>query len=82
MHNFSPKYAQEKGEERPGETIIIKVTIRLEIDPLLETEGHCIEIEVDLNKIMARILGKIVEADHKTITEITLGEIAIEVKII
>ena len=61
-------------------TIIIKVTIRLETEPLVETEGHC--IEVDLDKIMARILGKKIEGDHRAITEMTLEEITMEVKII
>ena len=51
---------------------MIKVTIRLETDSLLETEGHCIEVEVDLDKIMARFLGKIIGGDDKTITEMTL----------
>ena len=63
-------------------TIIIKVTIRLEIDPLVETEGYHIGVEVDLDRTMARISGKIIEGDHRAITEMTLGEIFIEVKII
>ena len=72
----------EKGEDRLGVTIIIKVITRLGTDPLEETEGHCIEVEVYLEKIMARSLGKIIEGDCKIITEMTVGEKAIEVKII
>ena len=79
--NLSPKYTKENGEKRPGMTLIIKVTMRLEIDPLVEKEGHHIEVEVYVDKIMARILGKIIEGKCTTITEMTLGEIAIEVKI-
>ena len=44
---LSPKYTKEKGDDRPGMTIIIKVTIRLETDPLVEEEGHSIEVEVN-----------------------------------
>ena len=40
-------------------TIKIKLTTRLEIDLLVEIEGHSIEVEVDLDKIMAGMLGKI-----------------------
>ena len=36
-------------------TIIIKVTTRLEIDPLVETEGHHIEVEVDLTKLWPEV---------------------------
>ena len=63
-------------------TIIIKVTTRLEIDPLVEIEEHCIEVEVDLDKIMARILGKIIEGACKATIEMTLGVEITEVKII
>ena len=48
----------------------------------MEIEGHCIDIDVHLYKIMARTEGKIIEGDYKTITEVTLGEKIIEVKII
>ena len=61
-------------------TIIIKVTTRLETEPLVETEGH--HIEVNLDRIMARILGRIIEGDHRAITEMDLEEIITEVKII
>ena len=61
---------------------IIKVTNRLEIYLLVEIDGHCIEVEVDLDKIVARIIDKIIEADHKTLMEMTLGQIITEVKII
>ena len=55
---------------------IIKVTTGLEIDHLMELGEHHIEIEVDLYKIMARTIGRVVEKDHSTltITEMTLGE--------
>ena len=79
-HNSSPKYTK-KGENRPGMTII-KVTTGLEIDNLVEIEGHCTEVEVDLDKIMARTLGKIIEGELGTIIEMTLGEKIIIVKII
>ena len=49
-------------------TIIIKVITGLETDLLVEIEGHHIEVEVGLDKIMARILAKIIEGDCKTIT--------------
>ena len=78
--NLSTKYTEEKGEDRPGMIIIIKVTTILEIDPLVEIEGYHTEVEFD--KIMARILGRIIVGDHKTITEMNLGEKIIEVKII
>ena len=39
--------------------IVIKVTTGLEIDLLVEVEGLC--IEVDLDKIIVRILGKIIQ---------------------
>ena len=81
-HNLSPKYTKKKGEDRLGMTIKIKVTFGLEIDPLIETEGHYIELKVDSDKIMARSLGRTIEGDHRTVTEMMWGVIAIEVKII
>ena len=34
--------------------------------------GHHMEVEVNLDKIMAEILGKIIEGDLMTITEMAL----------
>ena len=48
---------------------ISKVATRLETDPLIEIQGYLIEVEVDFEEIMAKPLGKIIEGDHKTITE-------------
>ena len=61
---------------------IIKIPTRLEIDPLVEIEEHHTEVGVDLNNIMTRISGKIIEEDHKTITEMTLGEKITDIRII
>ena len=49
---------------------------RQEIDHLVEIEGHHIEVEEDL----ARIIDKIIEGDCKTILGITTEEIVIEIK--
>ena len=81
-HNSSPKYTKGRGEDKPGMAIIIKLTTGLEIDLLVEIEGHCIVVEVDLDKIMTGILGNIIEGDCKTFIETTRGEKITEDKII
>ena len=50
-------------------TIIIKVTTGLGIDLLVEIEEHSREVEIDLDKIMVKTLGNIIERDYKTITK-------------
>ena len=77
MHNLSHKYTKEKEEDRI-DVLIIKMTSRQEIDNLVEIEGHCIEAEEDL----ARMVDKIMEGDHKTILGMTTEEKIIEIECI
>ena len=79
INSLSPKYIKEKGQDRQSITMT-KVTTRAEIDLIVVTEEwHLeIEVEVDLHKIMDKITERIMEGDHKTITEMTLGEEIIE----
>ena len=49
-HNLSPKYTTEKGEDRPGMTMIRRIT-RLEIDHLVEIGGiaeTCTKIIIEM----------------------------------
>ena len=53
-----------------------KVTTGLEVDltVVIEKCHSEIVVEVDLYKISDRITDRIIKGDHKTITEMTLGE--------
>ena len=72
---FKPQIYQKKEGDRI-DVITLKMTTGQEIDCLVETDTHHIEIEED----SVRIINKIIEADHKTILGMTIEETIIENK--
>ena len=75
MYNLSHKYTKET-EGNEIDVTIIRMTFRQGIDLLVETEGHHIEAE----EILVRIIDKSIEGDHKTILEVTMEETIIQDK--
>ena len=71
--NLNLKYIREKERDRI-DLITLKMAIRREIDHLIETKTHHIEVEEDL----VRIIHKIIEGDCKTILGMTTEETFIE----
>ena len=72
---LKPQIYQRKEGDRI-DVIILRMTTREEIDNLVETETHHIEVEED----SARITHKIIEGDLKTILGMTIEKTIIENK--
>ena len=66
--NLSHRYIKVKEGNRADRIIM---TGGIGMDHLVET-GHCIETEVELE--MRKITDRIIEIDHKTTIEMTIGE--------
>ena len=75
MCTSSHRYTKETEGDKIDVTII-RMTFRQGIDHLVETEGHHIEVE----EILVRIIDKMIEGHHKTIFEVMLEEKIIQDK--
>ena len=76
INSLNPRYIKAKGEDDQEiimtEIIMIRVTIKIDIDQIVEIEGHHSEVEIST--------GRIIVEDHDMliIIEMTLGETIIE----
>ena len=67
---YKPLIYQSKRRGQNRHATMLKMTIRQEIDHLVETEIHLTEAE----EILVEILDNIIEEDHKTIIEMTIDK--------